>query len=75
MFEKEYQIFEKKKPELLKTNSGYFAVIKEEELLGVYPTFQEAYSAGLKRWGNVEMLIEEVVEVKPIHLITRMLGV
>jgi hypothetical protein len=52
---------------------GTFVVIKSQEILSGYPTFLDAYGAGLKHWGYVPMLVkkvelEEVPELFPTVL-------
>jgi hypothetical protein len=41
--------------------SGQFALIKGDELGGTFTTFNEAFEAGIARYGNVSFLIKPVV--------------
>ena len=61
--------FEKIKPELLQHYKGQFALIKSEELVGTFTKREEAYAAGVKRFGNVPMLIRQVLPEEPVQQI------
>lgn len=63
--ETELAFFEQQLPELLRHHAGKFVLIKESELAGVFDTIQAAYAAGLTRFGNVPMLIRQVLPVQP----------
>lgn len=63
----ELEVFQTILPNLLKTNVGQFALIKDRQLAGTFTTFQEAYSAGLAKYGNVPFLIKQVLEAEPIQ--------
>lgn len=58
----EYQFYLKVKADLLKQNRGKFALIKEETLVGTFDTDQDAYKAGLEKFGNVPFLIIRIQE-------------
>ncbi len=60
--EKEYQFYLKIKADLLKQQKGKFALIKGEKLTGTYDTDQDAYKAGLEKFGNVPLLIIRIQE-------------
>jgi hypothetical protein len=64
---RELEYFEERKPELLKYYRGQYALIKGRELLGTYTTLEEAYAAGVRRLGNVPMLIKQVEPEEPVH--------
>lgn len=59
---REYEHYLTIKSSLLPVNSGKFALIKDEELIGVFDTDADAYRAGLGRFGNVPFLIVRVQE-------------
>jgi hypothetical protein len=58
----EQAYFEKIRERLLKDHRGKFALIKNEELVGVFDTAENAYVAGVQKFGNVAFLIKQVVE-------------
>ncbi len=63
----ELAYFEQLKPELLREHAEQFALIKGRALLGTFATMEEAYAAGVKRLGNVPMLIKQVLPEDPVH--------
>ncbi len=65
----ELAYYERIKPELLQHNAGQFALIKGEELIGTFTKREEAYEAGVKRFGNVPMLIRQVLLAEPVQQI------
>lgn len=62
ILKEELAFFEEKKQELLKTHPGQFALIKDRNLVGVFPTRKEAYVEGVKRFGRQAFLIKQIVE-------------
>ncbi len=64
-FQEELAFYAEQKPGLLEKYEGKFALIKGRELLGVFDTPSAAYEEGLKRLGNVPMLIVQVLRVEP----------
>ena len=59
---KELSYYEKHKPEYLKLYKGQFVLIKGEQLVQAFTTDQEAYRAGLEKFGNQPFLIKQVLE-------------
>jgi hypothetical protein len=57
----ELAFFEAKQAELLKHYRGQFALIKGRELVGTFTKREEAYAEGVNRFGNVPMLIKQIV--------------
>lgn len=55
--QKEYQFYLGLKADLLKQYKGKFALIKEQKVVGTFDTDQDAYKAGLEKFGNVPFLI------------------
>ena len=63
MLEKELKTYEELKSKLREENpSGGFAVIKEDKILGVWNSRQDALNAGIKEYGNVPFLVKEIGE-------------
>ena len=58
----EYEFYRQKRSELIKQSNNKFALIKGKELVGVFDTDQDAYKAGLLRFGNVPFLIVRIQE-------------
>lgn len=63
----ELGFFQEMKGEWLKHHNGQFALVRGRQLVGVFTTFQEAYSAGVKQFGNVPMLIRQVLPSDPVE--------
>ena len=66
---KEVEHYEKTRDELLKTCEGQFVLIKGAEVLGKFPTWDEAHVFGLHRLGRVPFLIKHVVKEEPVYSI------
>ncbi len=60
----EYQYYLRIKADLLKQYKGKFALIKKQELVGTFDTDQDAYNAGLDKFGNVPILIIRIQETE-----------
>ena len=61
MLEREIAYFEKIQPELRASNqAGGFAVIKDEELLGIWLNRTDALKAGVQKWGVVPFLVKDI---------------
>lgn len=60
MLEKEREYFKKILPKLLTESRERIVLIKEEELVGVYNTFEEALSEGARRYGKESFLVRRV---------------
>lgn len=60
--EKELKYFEEHKKEFLKHYEGQFVLIKGDCLGGSYTTEEEAYQAGIQKFGNVPFLIRRVTK-------------
>lgn len=60
--EREITYFESNKEEWLRYYKGQIALIKGDELVGTFTTQQEAFAAGIKRFGNVPFLLQAVLE-------------
>ncbi|MBI5289621.1 MAG: hypothetical protein HY873_11680 [Chloroflexi bacterium] len=60
ILDRERTHYEAHSSELLREHRGEFVVIKDDHVLGIYPTRREAREAGLRAFGNVYMLIREI---------------
>ena len=66
LFEQEMKLYASRKEEFLKYYEGQFVLIKGETFAGSYTTDEQAYEAGLEKFGNVPFLIQRVEKEKPI---------
>ena len=69
MLEQELKFYEEHRHELLAVNLGQFALIKGGELIGAFSTLQQAYNQGIERFGNIPILIRQILPADPAHKI------
>ena len=60
MLEKELAYYQENLKTWLKQSPGKFVLIKEEELVGMFDTNEEALSAGASRFGLASFLIRRI---------------
>ena len=65
-FEAEIERYNELLPELLQSSRGKFVVIKDRELLGVFDSNDDAYEAGLNRYGLTGFLLRPVREKQQV---------
>jgi hypothetical protein len=62
----EKQRFNELQPTLMPQFAGHIAVIHGNELVGVYPTIEEAYSDAVKKLGLQSVLIRKIGESEQV---------
>ncbi|MBI3193329.1 MAG: hypothetical protein HYZ34_02550 [Ignavibacteriae bacterium] len=67
MLEKERKYFEIHRTEWLSQHVGKFVLVKNEELIGIFDTQQDALVDGARRFGNDSFLVRQVEESE--HLV------
>jgi hypothetical protein len=60
--EQELNYFQEHKAELLQHHAGQFALIHDHQLVGTYPTFGEAFDAGVKQFGTAPFLVQHIAD-------------
>ena len=76
MLEKERAFYEKNKEDWASRYSGQFALVRGEELVGVFPTIEEALSEGARRFGVEPFLVRQVGKPQEdIHIPALTLGI
>ena len=65
--EKELATYEKMKADLLKTYEGKFALIHGEDFLGAYDTAENAYTEGVKRFGQESFLVKQIAKLDAVY--------
>jgi hypothetical protein len=67
--EAELATYERLKPELLADQAkvGKYVLIKGDQLLGVYPTREEALEQGYERYLFEAFMVKQIAEVKPVY--------
>lgn len=63
---KELDFFIRKKNRFLELYPGQFVLIKRDKLIGTYTTEQEAFKAGVEKFGSQPFLIKQVIKQEPI---------
>ena len=63
--QEELEFFGANRDKLLVEHQGKFALIKGSELIGTFDTEENAYEAGVARFGNNPFLIKQVLETEP----------
>jgi len=66
--EQEYQVFQRELPTFLRDHEGEYVLIHGGEV-SFWKTGEEAYDAGIDRYGEVPMLIEKVEREPPHHVL------
>ncbi len=62
---KELEYFSQKKVEWLKLYPSQFVLIKDSNLIGTYTTLDEAYNAGVDKFGSQPFLVKQLLDKEP----------
>ena len=65
VFREELAYFEEHCEELLRDHEGKFALVKGRELIDTFDTAENAYVAGVERFGNEPFLVKPIVQQEP----------
>lgn len=65
--EQEYKFFLSHLKEFSKTHLHEFVLIKGEQVVDFFISYEKALREGLSRFGNVPFFIEEVKEEEEVH--------
>lgn len=60
--EENYEAFKRKLPELMKTNVGQFALMKDKKIIEFMDTFADACKFGYKLYGLKPFSVQEVTD-------------
>ena len=63
LLEKESQTFESRLMDLVKSDSGKFAVVYGDEILGIFETQGDALQAGYSKCGAKPFLVKQILAV------------
>jgi hypothetical protein len=63
----EYIYYKENKDSLLKEHSGSFVLIKGKEIIGFFKSEEQAYKAGLERFGNQPFFIKRVTKEEDVE--------
>jgi len=66
----ETQIYETHKTEWLQSHRDKFVVIKNDEVLGFFSEFHEAYYSGVEKYGvDTDFLVKRVIPREPVFVV------
>lgn len=66
----ELEYYARHKAEWLGQESGKYVVIRNDDVLGFFPTFQKAYTAGATSYGiDTSFLVKQIVEHEPVFFL------
>lgn len=63
----EYETYQAHKEELLAKHEGQFVLIRENEIVGVFASYDDALKAGLNKFGNVPFLVKKIERDEKIN--------
>ncbi len=72
--EEELAFFEEHRPEWSERYDGLFVLIEGRKLLGVFPTAEAAYAAGLRTVGLKPFLVKQVRRQEPVAFVPVLLS-
>ena len=67
--ETELAYFEAHRSEWLQHHEGKFALIRGENLAGVFDSWENAYESGVRKWGNVAFLVKQILPRDPVETV------
>lgn len=70
ILKKELETYEDSKASLLKSSRGKFVLIKEDKIIGIYDTYNDAIKIGIDKFGNKPYLVKRILEVEPTENFT-----
>jgi hypothetical protein len=59
---RENAAFERERARLVRDHLGWIALIRCDEVVGAYPTYGEAFSEGIRRFGYVRFICRPITE-------------
>ena len=60
LLEKEYKCYLNHLDEFVRHHCHKFVLIKDDQIIDFFPTYEDALKSGLKQFGNVAFFIKEV---------------
>jgi len=71
----ELNTYDKQKNELIGKSKGKFVLIKDNQIIDVFETKNDAIRQGYERLGNVPFLVKQILEVEtPQNFTSNLLG-
>lgn len=76
LLDAELRTYEKNREALLGSADGKFALIKADQVVGVYDSKMDAITQGYRQLGNVPFLVKHILKIEtPQNLVSNLLGV
>jgi hypothetical protein len=76
LLDAELRTYEKNREALLGSADGKFALIKADQVVGVYDSKMDAITQGYRQLGNVPFLVKQILKIEtPQNLVSNLLGV
>jgi len=69
--EKELETYKKKLPELKAQHEGKFVLIRGEEIVDTFSTYEDAIKAGYQKFKAEPFLVKQVLAVEPVFFVSR----
>lgn len=67
----EEETYLKNKIDLLATKAGRFVLIKGEQIVDDFASFEDAVKIGYSKFGNEPFFVKQIVEIENINYFTR----
>jgi hypothetical protein len=75
LLKNELNAYAKQKNELIGKSKGKFVLIKDNKIIDVFDTKNDAIRQGYERFGNVPFLVKKILEVEtPQNFTSNLLG-
>jgi hypothetical protein len=67
---KETKVFQDHRDEWLRDHAGAYVAIRDEDVLGFFGSYGEAFTAGLRRFGSSRnFLVQQVWRTDPVYFV------
>ena len=72
----ELETYERHRDELLGKSEGKYALLYQDQIVGVFDSKKDAIEQGYERFGNVPFLVKQIVKVEtPQNFVSNLLAI
>jgi hypothetical protein len=71
LFKNELATYEREKDHLVNGNEGRYVVIRDDNVAGIWDTYEDALKAGYERYGLEQFLVKQIQGIDRIQFFTR----
>jgi hypothetical protein len=64
-FSREMAAYERERERLVRDHLGNIALVHDDDVIGAFPTADDAYLEGFRRFGDVRMMLKEIRDPDP----------